>query len=262
MSALLAFVGHWVRAWVRASGAVALLGARVLWTLPRMNGREFLRAIAEFGYGTLPLTVVVAVVTGATVVLQTSLYVERFGARTALGWAAGYAVLWEFGPLLLGLMMAARVGARNAAQLAQLTIGGQIEGLSGISLDPIAVLLAPRVWGVIVSVVFLTMPAFALAILCEIVAAYFTLELPVRVFLGTFEGLLAGGDLLGGFIKSVAFAVAIALVSTVAGVRAQGGARGVGRAAASAVVYGAAAIFSLDFALSSLLAGVAAFGGA
>jgi phospholipid/cholesterol/gamma-HCH transport system permease protein len=65
------------------------------------------------------------------VVLQSALYVERFGARAFLGWASGYAVLWEFGPLLLGLVMAARLGARNAAELATMQVGGQIEGLRG-----------------------------------------------------------------------------------------------------------------------------------
>lgn len=253
-------MGHWVNAWVRAVGRLCVMAGRALWLLPRMNKREFLRALVDFGYGTLPLTIGVSMVIGAMVVLQTGLYVERFGARTALGWAAGYAVLWEFGPLLLGLMMAARVGARNASELAQLSIDGQLEGLAGISLDPVPLLVAPRVWGVIVSVVFLSMPAFLLAVVCEMVAAYFTLDLPLRVFLSSFEGLLGAADLVGGFTKAVAFAVAIALVSTAVGIRARGGARGVGQASASAVVYGAASIFALDFALSSLLARAAAFG--
>lgn len=254
---IFAFFGHWVLEWIRATGALALMLGRVIVLLPRMDRREFLRSVRHFGYGTLPLTLVVATVTGATVVLQTSLYVERFGARQMLGWAAGYAVIWEFGPLLLGLMLTARVGARNAAELAQLAVGGQIEGLSGISLDPLSFLVAPRVWGVLVSVTFLTIPAFLVAILWEIVAAFFTLDLPVRVFLSTFEDMLGLQEIMAGFFKSFAFAVAIALVSTLFGLRARGGARAVGRAAASAVVYGAAAIFSLDFVLSSLLSTLA-----
>ena len=237
------------------------MGVRVLWLAPRMNRRELLRSIVNFGFGTLPLTVGLSTMIGATVVLQTGIYAERFGARTAFGWAAGYAVLWEFGPLLLGLMMAARVGARNAAELAQLSVGGQLEGLAGISIDPIALLVAPRVWGVVVSIILLAMPAFLLAIGWEIVTAYFTLHLPVRVFLASFKEALSGGVLLGGFIKCVAFAIGIALVSTLSGLRAHGGSKAVGQAAASAVVYGAAAIFSLDFALSELLARAALFGG-
>lgn len=263
MTALLslpAFLGLWIRQWLRATGALSLMLGRVFWLLPVMNKRELLRGLVAFGWQTLPLALIVSTVIGATVVLQTSLYTERFGARSYLGWAAGYAVIWEFGPLLMGLMMAARVGARNAAELAQLSVDGQLLGLAGISLDPVALLVAPRVWAVVLSVSLLAMPAFLLAILWEIVAAYFTLDLPVRVFLGTFESMLGWTELSGGLIKAVAFAWAIALVSTLVGVSAQGGSRAVGRAAASSVVWSAAAIFSLDFAISSLLAQLASSG--
>jgi phospholipid/cholesterol/gamma-HCH transport system permease protein len=257
VNALLAlpwFVGHWFGRAVRATGVVALLSGRVVRELPRMRGVEYLRALQEFGVASLPLAGVVGGVIGAMVVLQTSLYTDRFGARAFLGWAAGHAVLWEFGPLLLGLMMAARVGARNAAELASLRIGGQIEGLSGVSVDPLAVLIAPRVWGMITAVSLLGLPTYLLAILSEAVAARLTLDLPLRVFLGSFAGMLGLPELLGGTVKTVAFACAVALVSTAIGVRAEGGARAVGQAAAASVVWSAAAIFSLDFILSALLA--------
>lgn len=262
LSSIPRYVGHWAISWVRATGALALLLARTLYLLPRMDRREYLRAMADYGYGTLPLALIVSVVSGAMVVMQTSLYTERFGARSFLGWAAGYAVLWEFGPLLLGLTLAARVGSRNAAELASLNVGGQIEGLTGISLDPLAILVAPRVWAVLTVVTLLAMPSFAVTIVCEVIAAKLSLDLPPRVFLSSFEQMLGLGELAGGVIKSFAYAWAIALVSTAAGLSAKGGSRAVGAAAASAVVYGAASIFSLDFVLSLLLARAAGVGGA
>jgi phospholipid/cholesterol/gamma-HCH transport system permease protein len=66
-----------------------------------------------------------------------------------------------------------------------------------------------------------------------------------------FGPLLLG---LGGVVKSSAFWLAIALVSTAVGLRARGGARAVGQAAAGAVVQGCAAIFLLDFLLTTTLA--------
>ncbi len=241
-------------------GALGLMLGRVFWLLPKLDRRELLRGLHAFGWQALPLTGVVSTMIGATVVLQTSLYTERFGARSYLGWAAGHAVIWEFGPLLLGMMMAARVGARNAAELAQLSVDGQLEGLSGISLDPVALLVAPRVWAVVASVSLLAAPAFLLAVLWEIVAAFFTLDLPVRVFLGTFSEMLGMDALFAGLLKSVAFAWAIALISSLCGIRAKGGSRAVGAAAAASVVWSAAAIFALDFAVSTLLHRLAASG--
>ena len=256
MIALIAWLGRRLLAGVRSTGALALVLARTALHAPSVDPREVLRNVAAFGYRSLPLALGVATLIGATVVLQTSLYVERFGVRTFLGWAAGYAVLWEFGPLLLGLMMAARVGARNAAELASLSVGGQLEGLRGISLDPFAILVAPRVIASGLAVALLAPVAFLVAIVWELTAAFLMLGLPWRVFLVSFSDLLSAKDLLGGCIKATVFGFAISLVSTAVGLRAEGGARAVGRAAAASVVWCCAAIFSLDFALTALLGAV------
>ncbi|MBI3181357.1 MAG: ABC transporter permease [Myxococcales bacterium] len=248
-----AALGRSLRTGLRAAGALGLVAGRTALQLPRLDRRELMRALSQFGAESLSLALLVAALTGATVVLQTALYVQRFGARAYLGWAAGYAVLWEFGPLILGLLMAARVGARNAAELATLTVGGQIEGLRGISLDPFALLVAPRVLATALSVTCLSVVAFLFAILMEAAAAAATLHLPTGVFLSSFAEMLSFSDVVGGSAKALAFGIAIALVSTAAGLSAQGGARGVGRAAARAVVWSAAAIFLLDFGLTPLL---------
>ncbi len=249
-----AWLGAFTLFLTRFTGAVGLVAARTALHLPRLDARELARASVLFGYRSLPLSLGVATLIGATVVLQAGIYAERYGARQYTGWAAGYALIWEFGPLLLGLVMAARIGARNAAELALLNVNGQLEGLRGISLDPFRLLVAPRVVASALSITALTTLTFLVAILWEAVAAYFTLALPVRVFFTSFAEMLRWGDLAGGLSKTASFGVAIALVSTVAGLHAAGGARGVGRAAASAVVSGCAAIFALDYLLTPVFA--------
>lgn len=259
MSALLAPVrslGAFCLWLLRFFGANALVLGRTLLHLPRLDAAELGRALVLFGFRSLPLSLGAATLIGATVVLQAGVYATKFGARLYTGWAAGFALIWEMGPLLLGLVMAARIGARNAAELALLTVNGQIEGLRGISLDPFRILVAPRVVASVISVLALSTSTFLVAILWESVAAYFTLNLPVRVFFQSFSDMLRWGDLVGGVFKTTAFGLAIAVVSTAAGLRASGGARGVGQAAAAAVVSACAAIFLLDFILTPLLAAV------
>jgi phospholipid/cholesterol/gamma-HCH transport system permease protein len=247
------FIGA-VALWgLRFFGAVGLVSARTLLHLPRLDVRELARALVLFGYRSLPLTLGAATLIGATAVMQTSVYASQFGVRLYVGWAAGFALVWEFGPLLLGLIMAARIGARNAAELALLTVNGQMEGLRGISLDPFRILVAPRVVASALSVLALASVTFLVGIIWEAVAAYFTLHLPLRAFFASFELMLRWGDLVGGICKATAFGIAIAVVSTAAGLRARGGAQGVGRAAAAAVVASCAAIFALDFVLTPWL---------
>lgn len=241
---------------LRLFGATGLVLARTLLHLPRLDMGELSRALVLFGYRSLPLSLGAATLIGATVVLQTGVYATKFGARLYTGWAAGFALLWELGPLLLGLVMAARIGARNAAELALLTINGQVEGLKGISLDPFRILVAPRVVASLISVLALTTTTFLVAIIWEAIAALLVLKLPVRVFFSAFSDMLHWGDLVGGIAKTTAFGLAIAVMSTAVGLRATGGARGVGQAAAAAVVSSCAAIFTLDFLLTPLLARV------
>jgi phospholipid/cholesterol/gamma-HCH transport system permease protein len=237
----------------RLTGALGLVLARTALHLPFLNRRELLRSIVLFGYRSLPLALLAAMLIGSTVVLQAGVYAVKFGARLYTGWAAGYALMREFGPLLLGLVMAARIGARNAAELALLSINGQLEGLRGISLDPFRLLVAPRVVGSAIAITALGSVTFLVAVVFEATASYFSLKLPLRVFFSSFTDMLRVGDLAGGLVKTLAFGLAIALVSTVAGLRAEGGAVGVGRASASAVVLSCAAIFSLDLLLTPFL---------
>jgi phospholipid/cholesterol/gamma-HCH transport system permease protein len=255
-AALTASLGRRGLSAARGAGALAVDMAKTASALRDVRRRDVSREVVRFGAESLVLALGVAVVTGITVVAQTTLYVQRFNARLLLGWAAGYAVLCEFGPLLLGLFLAARVGARNAAELGTLNVGGQLEGLRGISLDPFALIVAPRVVGIVISTATLSALAFAAAVLCQVIAAYALLGLPIRVFLSSFADMLRTSDLLTGLIKANAFGLAVALLSTSVGLRAEGGARAVGAATARAVVYCCAAVFFLDFALTSLLAKV------
>jgi phospholipid/cholesterol/gamma-HCH transport system permease protein len=251
----LAAFGRWARGFAQFVGVLSFVTGRTLLYLPTVcrHRAELIRATALFGFDALPLALGVAMITGATVVLQTSLYIERFNARAFLGWASGFAIFWEFGPLLMGLMMAARVGARNASELATLNVNGQLEGLRGVSLEPFRILVVPRFLATLLSILALSALAFACALFFESVAAFWALKLPLRIFFDNLGDMLSATDLVGGLLKVFCFGWAIALVSTASGLRAEGGARGVGQAAARAVVHGAGAVFALDLCVTPWL---------
>ena len=232
------------------AGEVALLLGRTAAALPTLDRRELRRSLAHFGYEALPLALGAAVLVGATVVLQAGVYAERFGIRLYTGWAAGYALLWEFGPVLLGLLCAARLGARNAAELSLLATRGQLESLRAISLDAHRLVIAPRVVAVALGTAAVAAVAYPVGIGVEIVAARATLGLPARVFLESFQQMIRWQDAAGGAVKTLAFGVAIAAVSTVCGLRAGPGARGIGRAAARSVFLNCLVLFVLDLGLT------------
>src|SRR5688572_31335781 len=96
-------------------------------------------------------------------VIQSGIFVQRFNATGLVGWAAGYAVFREVGPILIGLMFSGRVGANNTAELGTMTVTEQLDGLRALAIDPIRYLIVPRV------VAMITM-LFSLVVLGDLVA--------------------------------------------------------------------------------------------
>lgn len=246
-------LGRLLLALTRAGGSLVLVTGRALRAAPRMDRHELVRSLAHFGYDSLPLGLAISVFTGGILVMLANINVQRYGARPILGWAAGYAILREFGPLLMALVMSGRIGARNAAELASMSIGGQLEGLKGVGVDPYALLVAPRLFASALAIA-------ALGLFCNLVAivsgAFFgelLIQVEAGMFFRSFALLLNHRDVLAAVVKMVVFGLLIALVSTRAGMSARGGAQAVGRKAAEGVVASAGLISVVDFELTLLL---------
>ena len=89
------------------AGGIALLAlrvARALFTWPPIDGPELLRNLHKMGVLSVPIVALTAFFTGGIMVIQSGIFVKRFGAYGLLGWGAGYAVFREVGPILIGLM--------------------------------------------------------------------------------------------------------------------------------------------------------------
>jgi ABC transport permease subunit len=106
---------------------------------------ELMRNLYKMGVKSVPIVVLTALFTGATmVVVQAAPIVERYGAQGLLGWGAGFGILREVGPVLTALMISGRVGANNTAELGTMTVTEQIDALRALAIDPIAFLIVPR----------------------------------------------------------------------------------------------------------------------
>lgn len=238
---------------LRQIGGVVLVTARATRALFRLDRRELMRSLAHFGFGSLPLVLAVAVFIGGILVLLSNINVQRYGAKAILGWAAGYTVLREFGPLLTALVLTGRIGARNAAELASMSLGGQLEGLRGVGVDPFALLVAPRVVASALCIGALGLVSSLVAVLAAALFGQALLQVEVDLFFRSFAALLSWRDVAAGFAKTLVFGTVISIVSTRCGLAAKGGAQAVGRVAATSVVANAALLSGLDWLLTVLL---------
>lgn len=220
----------------------------------RLDGPETWRNLYRVGVKSYPIVVATALFTGAIMVIQSGMYVRRTGATGLLGWGAGYAVLAEVGPVLIGLMFSGRVGANNTAELGTMKVTEQIDALRALAIDPVPYLVAPRFLAMVVMLTLLTCLGDLFALIGGALTSQFVLNVDWRVFFrGVFESRLLD-EFAVGIIKAGCFGASISVVSCHFGLSVSGGAAGVGRAVNGSVVTSAVGIFAWDFLITFLWA--------
>jgi phospholipid/cholesterol/gamma-HCH transport system permease protein len=238
----------------REIGGITILFGQILRALlpPRLDGRELVKNLHKMGNRSVPIVALTAFFAGGLMVVQSAPFVKRLDATSLAGWAAGYAVLREVGPILIALMFSGRVGANNTAELGTMTVTEQLDGLRALAIDPIRYLIVPRVVSMMVMLVCLTVIGDLVALLGASIVAKAVLDIEFGIMYASFVDNLTPHDFLHGVIKSLAFGVSIAVTSCYFGVTVRGGAVGVGRAVNAAVVAAAVSVMLLDFFLTYL----------
>jgi len=253
VSRLLATVGERVLVVVRDVGGVGLMAGQVLRALlpwPSMDARELWRNLYKMGVQSLPIIALTAFFTGAILVIQSGIFVRRFGAQGLLGWATGYSTFREIGPILIALMFSGRVGSNNTAELGTMTVTEQIDGLRALAIDPMRYLIVPRVTAMMLMLFLLTVIGDIIAIFGGALIGKLVVGVDLIVFWRSLLDNLGPADLLHGLAKAAAFGLVVSLTSCYFGVTVRGGAVGVGRAVNAAVVAAAVGIMVINYVLT------------
>lgn len=219
----------------------------------KLDGPETWRNFYRVGVESFPIVVVTALLTGAIMVIQSGLYIQEYGAYGLLGWGAGYSVLREIGPIMIGLMFSGRVGANNTAELGTMKVTEQIDALRALAINPIAYLVVPRVLAMVVMMVLLLVVGDLVALIGGGITSQFLLGVDIELFFQSIVMYIELGDFLHGVVKAGAFGLAIAVISCHFGLNVRGGAVGVGRAVNASVVSSATAIFVLDYFITYMV---------
>lgn len=235
---------------IEALGGMTLLLCKVLRACvpyPRFDWRETLRNAYKMGVESVPIICLTAFFTGAILVVQSGIFVRRFGAHSLLGWGTGYAIFRQVGPALIALMFSGRVGSNNTADLGTMTVTEQIDGLRALAIDPVPYLILPRIVAMITMIFLLTLLGNVVAILGGALFGKLVVGVDISTFWISFTENLRPTDLLYGLSKAVAFGFVISITSCYYGIAVKGGAVGVGRSVNASVVASAIGIMVIDF---------------
>ena len=231
--------------------------SRKSYTLPR-RWRFTLDQAFISGVKALPVTLVVALFAGAILALQTGIELQRYGQSNLIGTITALTMCREMGPFMTALILAATVGSAMAAELGTMKVSDEVTALDVMSVDTTSYLVLPRV-------VALTIMGPALTVISDIVGIYggslvghFQLEISDTTYWRSArEALIQTDQLLPkdvytGLAKSVVFGCVVAIVSCSSGLRAYGGALGVGRAVQKAVMVSIVLIIILGYIMTWL----------
>jgi len=159
----------------------------------------------------------------------------------------------ELGPVLTGLVLAGRIGARYAAELGTMRVTEQIDALESLGRSPGSHLIVPRVIAGLIMIPVLTI----LADVMGIGAGWFSMKLVLPITDADFaygaRSFWRSFDATYSVIKAFFFAGSITIISCYMGFNTKQGAEGVGRATTGAVVASSVLILLLDVLLANLL---------
>lgn len=242
-----------------AGFGVGLL-ARALLLVHRLPRRLRFALDAAFAAGVkaLPVSAVVAFFAGMILALQTGIELRRYGQSELIGNIVALSMCREMGPFMTAVILAATVGSAIAAELGTMTVSEETTALDVMSIDVTDFLVLPRIAA-------LTLACPLVAVFADLIgivggAAVATAHLGITqqsYWIAVRESLLDSTHLLPkdvyvGLIKAIVFGCTIATVSCAAGLRAKGGALGVGRAVQSAVMGSIILIIVLGYVITWL----------
>ncbi len=207
------------------------------------------------GYGSLFIVILISGFAGGVTALQTGYQFNAAYPIYIAGGLIGETVILELGPVMTGLILAGRIGARYAAELGTMRVTEQIDALESLGRSPVTQLLLPRCLAGMLVIPALVMISNATGFLVGWLMAKQSLGITNEQFTYGARYFFRSFDLWYSGIKAVCFAFAVTTIPCYIGFNTQQGAEGVGRATTQAVVAASVTILLLDVLLAQVLLG-------
>ncbi len=252
MTAFPAAVGALVLGLLAAIGRLALFTGQTLSHLlrPPFYWREFGNAVLNIGYFSLPVVGLTALFTGGALALQIYAGSARFSAEAVVPQIVAIGMVRELGPVLVGLMIAARVTSSIAAEIATMKVTEQIDALVTLSTHPMKYLTLPRVLAATLVMPVLVGVGDVIGIFGGYLVGTERLGFNAAAYLQNTANFLEPVDVISSLVKGAVFGFIAALMGCYYGMTSDRGAMGVGRATKSSVVAAAILILAANFALT------------
>ena len=217
-------------------GEVIVGSASVMLGPRKFRGPSLVNQIELIAFNGAPIIMLISFLVGCIVAQQGIFQLQQFGAAAFVVNLTGILILRELAVLLTSIMIAGRSGSAFTAEIGSMKMREEIDALRVMGLDPIEVLVVPRILALIISLPILTFISAMAGLVGAGLVAWLYGGIGVDTFLARLQSVITWKHFAVGLIKAPFMAFVIGLIASIEGLAVQGSAESLGRQVTASVV--------------------------
>ncbi|QEL23087.1 MlaE family lipid ABC transporter permease subunit [Bosea sp. F3-2] len=217
-------------------GEVVVGSAGVFLGPRKFRGPSLVNQIELIAFNGAPIIMLISFLVGCIVAQQGIFQLQQFGASAFVVNLTGILILRELAVLLTSIMIAGRSGSAFTAEIGSMKMREEIDALRVMGLDPIEVLVVPRILALIISLPILTFISAMAGLVGAGLVAWLYGGIGVDTFLARLQSVITWKHFAAGLIKAPFMAFVIGLIASIEGLAVQGSAESLGRQVTASVV--------------------------
>ena len=256
-------VGRWtIDFWNDFLAAMNILGAAVRGSqlksghTNRFSFAPIASQIDKVGVGAIPIIMLMSVIMGAIIAQQGAFQLRYFGAEIFVVDLVGILVLREIGVILTAIMIAGRSGSAITAEIGSMKMREEVDALKVIGLNPIGVLVFPRLVALVISLPLLTFLANMAALAGAMFVAQIYSGISPDAFITRVREAVDLTSFFAGVIKAPFMAIIIGIIASVEGFKVGGSAESLGARVTASVVKSIFVVIVVDGLFAMFFAAV------
>lgn len=238
--------GREVMALVGFLGEVLAKLLRLLKQPSRFRATATVHHMEQVGLDAAPLVALLSFMVGAVIAFLGATVLRDFGATIFVVELVSAAFLREFGVLLTAILLAGRTASAFTAQIGMMVNREEVDAIRVLGLDPVDLLVIPRVLALLVMLPLLTFIAMASGLLGGMAVGAFDLGIPPTAYLARMHEMMEVRHFVVGMAKAPVFALVIGLIGCLEGLQVQGTAQSLGERTTSSVVQAISMVIVID----------------
>ena len=238
-------------------GEVVVGSLAVLLGPRKFRGPSLINQIELIAFNGAPIIMLISFLVGCIVAQQGIFQLQQFGATAFVVNLTGILILRELGVLLTSIMIAGRSGSAFTAEIGSMKMREEIDALRVMGLDPIEVLVVPRILALVISLPILTFISAMSGLTGAALVAWLYGGIGIDTFLARLQGVITWKHFAVGLIKAPFMAFVIGLIASIEGLAVKGSAESLGRQVTASVVKAIFMVIVVDGLFAMFFASIA-----